>query len=338
MNILVTGASTPLGVELVEQLLASPEVSYILAVGHGRRPQCFADFVRLRYHSVDLTRRRHAHDLLWGPAREHAIEVVVHMAQHRRASDHGRGVHAQNVAATRELLAACDGHPSIRRFVYRSFAEVYALDQPATNLLTEDAPLDHDPAASQWVRDRVEADLSVCAHRGEGFEITVLRCAEVFAAECGSQLWDYVQSRICLRPLGYDPMLNVLSVPDAASALVAAARSPHTGIFNIPGADTLPLSRAIANSMRTAIPVPGPLLAPLYGLRHLVTGLDFHYSLNAKRFRFGGIVDGSRARGCLGYEPRTRVAWPRPWWMSVLQRLAGSDREHAQTPRTTFVR
>lgn len=55
-------------------------------------------------------------------------DTVVHMAQHRATQDRGRNIHAQNVTATRELIRRCADHPTIRRFVYRSFAEVYALD------------------------------------------------------------------------------------------------------------------------------------------------------------------------------------------------------------------
>ena len=57
------------------------------------------------------------------------------------------------------------------------------------------------------VRDvhRVEADLAVCACIGRSpLVVTVLRCAECFAPSSGSQLWDYLQSRVCLRPMGYD--------------------------------------------------------------------------------------------------------------------------------------
>jgi UDP-glucose 4-epimerase len=320
MRVLVTGATTPLGRALVDTLASSEDCSLVLAVGH--EPRLDRPWrSNVVYRGVDLTRGRQVHDLIYGDAVEHSIDTVVHMAQHRASHDRGRKVHAQNVTATRELLLRCTDHPTIRRFVHRSFAEVYALEHATSDLLDEDAALDFDPAAPQWLRDRIEADVTVCAHFGGPLQIAVLRCAELVAADSGSQLWDYLSSRVCLRPLGFDPILNVLSLEDAVAAMAAAARSTHTGVFNIPGADTLPLSLAIAETVRLDIPVPGPFLAPLYGLRRWIVGFDFRYDLNLRRFHFGGVIDGARARRLLGYVPSHPVQWPRAWWRLLLERL-----------------
>lgn len=320
MRVMVTGATAPLGTTLVELLLEDRDVSRIFAV--GRDLESPWDDPRLVYQQVDLTRQREIHDLIHGPAREQAIETVIHLAQHRDVNADGRHVHAQNVESARELVRACTNHPTIRRFVMRSFGEIYKQDPATTSLIDEDAPLDFDPALPQWLRDRIEADLTVCAHLGGPLQIAVLRCAEMLAPGTGSQLWDYLASRVCLRPAGFDPIINVLAVDDAAAALVLAARSPATGVFNIPGADTLPLSRAISESHRADLPVPGGLMAPLYRLRRAVAGFEFRYDLNVRRFHFGGVLDGARARRELGYVPHAHVRWPRLWWHVLFERLA----------------
>jgi UDP-glucose 4-epimerase len=320
MKVLVTGATAPLGEALVCSLLADDDVELVLAIGRECAP-ALPMGPRLVYRTVDLTRPRALHDLVWGEARELGVDAVVHDMLHRSARDRGSRVHAQNVHAARELVLACTDHPTIRRFVYRSYGEVYAFGRPTSDLVDEEAPLDFEPSSPQWLRDRVEADLTVCAHLGGPLRIAVLRCAEILAPGVGSQLWDYLQSRVCLRPLGYDPMLNVLSLPDAVAAIAAALRSPATGVFNIPGRDTLPLSAAIEESGRADIPVPGPLLAPLYGLRRWIAGFEFRYGMNVRRLHFGGVLDGSRARTELGFEPRMPICWPRPWWHLLLERL-----------------
>jgi nucleoside-diphosphate-sugar epimerase len=106
-------------------------------------------------------------------------------------------------------------------------------------------------------------------------------------------------------------MINILSLEDAAEAFVRACASPARGAFNIPGKDTLPLSRVIAESQRAQLPLPGPLLTPLYALRRWIAGFDFHYDMNVRRFHFGGVLDGERARRELGYVPTHSVQWPR---------------------------
>ncbi len=324
MNVMVTGATTPLGTAIVRALVYEPDVGLVLALGREPQAPWPADR-KLVYRPADLTRPRVLRDLVHADAHHLGIGTVIHAMQHRRASDRGQRVHAQNVETARELLLACREHPTIRRLVYRSFAEVYALDHVTSNLLDEEAPLDL-ASMSQWVRDRVEADITMCAHFGGDLQIAVLRCAEVFAPECGGQLWDYLKSRVCLRPLGFDPIVNVLSLEDATCALLAALHSSATGVFNIPGKDTLPLSTVIAASHRAHIPVPGPLMHPLYQLRHWIAGFDFRYDMNVRRFHFGGILDGTRARNVLGFTPRTAVQWPKPRWLLLIERLAEAQR------------
>ncbi len=324
MRVMVTGASATLGMALVESLLAAADVDLVLAV-HRPSESTHAPHPKLVTYTTDLARPRALRDLVWGPVRRAGIDAVVHGIHHRRSADTGPAIHAQNVESTRELVLACADHPTIRRFVYRSFAEIYALRHGTSDLVDEDSPLDFDPLAPQWIRDRVEADLTVCARLAGPPAISVLRCAEIVAPGTGSQLWDYLQSRVCFRPLGFDPMLNVLGVEDATRAIELALRSDATGIFNIPGHDTLPLSAAIAESGRVDIPVPGPLMSPLYGLRRVVAGFDFRYDMNLRRFHFGGVLDGTRAAEVLGYTPRTSVRWPDPWWSRFLRGHAERD-------------
>jgi UDP-glucose 4-epimerase len=307
VRVLVTGATTPLGAALAAALLDDDAVEHVLALGAephaaGRLP----DDRRLTYLAVDLTRARAVHDVVHGPARQLGITAVVHGPLHRSARDQGRRVHALNVESTRQLLLACEGHPTIRRFVVRSSAEVYQVRPSEPNLVDEDQPLDFDPGAPQWIRDRVEADQIACSRAGlSSLSIAVLRCSEVLAPEVGSQLWDYLASRVCLRPLGYDPMINILSVADAVVALrCALAGDQAQGVFNVPGADTLPLSAVIRRRGRIDLPLPGPLLAPLYRLRTWTVGFEFRYDLNLRRFHFGGVLDGQRAAARLGYRPR----------------------------------
>lgn len=312
MNVLVTGATTPLGRAIIDRLLATPQVGQVLAVGAEHwGPGLPSDGTRFHYEQVDLTRPRSVHDLLYGPVRTHAIDTVLHGVLHRAAGDRGERIHAINVDATRLLVQACAHHPAIRRFVLRSGGEVYAIRSDEPNLIDEDHPLAFEPDAPQWLRDRVEADVTTCAQIGTAaMAIAVLRCAEIFAHGTGSQLWDYLGSRVCLRPLGFDPMINLLAIEDALDAITRALASDVRGVFNIPGFDTLPLSRLIADAGRHDVPVPGPLLAPLYRLRRRTVGFEFRYDLNLRRFHLGGILDGARARAALGYQPRHAIRFP----------------------------
>ncbi len=306
------GASTPLGERLCAALLADPELRAVLAVTREPREQThLPEDPRLTWSQVDITHARPVHDLLFGRVRELEVDVVVHLAMHR-ANDFGARVHVQNVESLRWLLAQADRHPTLRRLVLRSYGEVYRLEPDLPSVITEDHPLELSPEAPQWVRDRVEADLLACTRMGiaSGLEVAVLRCAEVLGPAEGSQLYDYLSAPVCLRSAGFDPMLNVLSLEDATEALRRAVYAGGTqGIFNIPGADTLPLTRCIRLAGRLDVPVPGPLLAPIYELRRRLRGAQFSYRLNRGRFHFAAVLDGAHARQVLGYTPHHPVAW-----------------------------
>jgi UDP-glucose 4-epimerase len=309
---LITGATTPIGEELTRALLRHDDTELVLAVGaEPFRRRAIEIDGRVRYERVDLTRERNLRELLFGPCLRERVDVVVDMAAHRSLARTGERARALNVLETRRLLALSDEHPSVRRFVYRSYAEVHDVSAALPSLIDERHPLNLRPDAPQWVRDRVEADLTVCTRMGmTELSIAVLRCAECLAPRTGSQLHDYLQSRVCFRPMGYDPVVNLISEEDVGRALALAARSDAQGIFTIPGATTLPLSEIIRRSGRTQIPVPGPAMSPLYGARRLVLRSDFDYRLNRGRLHFGVVPSGRRAERVLAYRPEVSVTFP----------------------------
>jgi UDP-glucose 4-epimerase len=311
-GVLVLGASTPLGERLCAALLADPRLRAVLAVAREPRERThLPEDPRLAWRQVDITHARPVHDLLFGVARELEVDVVVHLAMHR-ANDFGARVHVQNVESLRWLLAQAERHPTLRRLVLRSYGEVYRVQRGLPSVITEDHPLELSPEAPQWVRDRVEADLLACARMGvvPRLEVAVLRCAEVLAPHEGSQLHDYLSAPVCLRSVGFDPMLNVLSLEDATEALRRAVYAGGTqGVFNIPGADTLPLTRCIRLAGRLDVPVPSPLLAPVYEVRRWLRGAQFSYRINRGRFHLAAVLDGTCARRVLDYAPHHPVAW-----------------------------
>lgn len=313
-RVLVTGASTPVGRALFQSLAEDPRVERVVAVmPRGVRPfEPEHESNKIGWVTADLTRERDIRSLLFGTARRDETEVIVHLAAHRAARDGGRRIRALNVESTRLFLELAERHPTAKRFVLRSFSDVYRIRAEEPMLLFEDHPLEFSARAPQWVNNRVESDLLACTRLGNSrLNIAIVRGAECYAADEGSQLWDYLSSYVCFAPLGFDPMINVVSVRDLADALCRAVFADAEGVFNAPGHDTLPLSLAIEKAGNRRISVPGPTIAPLYAARALTRGGDFRYDQNYFRFHFGGVMDGSRAREVLGYAPRQSVRWSR---------------------------
>ncbi len=313
ISVLVTGATTPIGERLVRSLVADTRVEHVLAVGLEPPESAlpFSHGKRLTYLRVDLGRERRIRELLFGPVRDLGVQVVVHLAQYDRVHAQGRSVHAQNVEALRSILELSDRHPTIRRLVLKSYAEVYRVSLELPVLVTEDHPLNLSPSAPQYIRDRVEADLTACARMGlADCEIVVLRCAEALGPGTGSQLYDFLDSPIALRAAGFDPMINVATIADIVVALEKATHGSGEGVFNVPGYDTLPLSECIRKWGAYGVPLPGPMVLPLYELRHWARGSDFSYGINRRRMHYGLVLDGNRAHTVLGYTPSFPVDWP----------------------------
>jgi len=312
LRVLVTGCCAPIGEHLVRRLLDDSRVECILAVtGNPVDTFPMSPSTRLSVSRVNLSSNRAVHRLLFEQAKAQKIGVVVHTAMHHSATDEGPKVHAYNVDSVRHLMALCERHPTIKRFVLRSAAAVYQVQRDLPVLIAEDHPLNMAGHAPQWVRDRIQADLSACVRMGMSpLHITVLRMAEVLAPGTGSQLFDYLESRVCLQPAGFDPMINVMSIQDAVGALSDAIGAMEQGVFNIPGADTLPVSLVIERWGRIGIPALGAILSPLYRLRRRLTGHDFRYGMNRRSFIYSGVLDGSRARDVLGYVPSHPIEWP----------------------------
>jgi len=306
--VLLTGVTTPLGTALAKALAVDSEIQQVIGVGAESEPPAELEAGSFVYECWDLSKERNIRSMLFGGCRERGVTHVVHSALHRSPLDKGGRIHRLNVESTRHLLRFCERHPTIRRFVFRSDVEVYCHDHLHPTLLREDQPLELSAGTIQRVRDRVEADLTVCTHMGmSSLSICVLRLAEMLAPESGSQLHDWLLSRIAIRPLGYNPMVNLLSIEDAVAALIAGIKGEAQGVFNIPGYDSLPLKCLAELAGVRPVALPGPMLSPLYRWRERVRKTDFTYEMNDGRFHTSDLLDGTRAKKELGYEPQHTI-------------------------------
>jgi len=313
-RVLVTGATTPIGERLCRALLEDDRIEHVLAIGpkKGADSMPFGQNDKLTYKQFDLSRNRHVRQMLFGIAKDLKIDVIMHLSMHRSMTAKGARVHALNVDSLRSIIELSGRHPTIKRLIFKSDVAVYQVQRDLPVLITESHPLNMGGGAPQWVRDRVEADVLACTHMGlSPLEITVLRTAEVLAPGTGSQLFDFLSSPVCFKPLGYDPMLNLLSLNDVVRALsMACFAKQSTTIVNIPGADTMPLSSCIERWGRISIPLPGLALTPVYKARQRLRGTEFSYGANRRRFHYAAVLDGSRAEDQFSYKPEHPIHWP----------------------------
>lgn len=288
---LVTAATTPLGRALSRRLAGYGEV-YAIREPADPPPDADQNVVC----EADLTRHAEARKVIAGVVADAAVDTIVHLettvGAHERCA-------SPNAIRTKLLLDGARDAACVRTFVLQSAALLYRLHHDDPMLITEGHSLDLSPNIPRSRRDLLEADIAACQRMvNTELGISVLRLSPVIAAGAADGLAGYLRLDPCYRPLGFDAMVNVVSLDDAADALARAAHRAPRGIFNVAGADTLPFSELAARSGARCWPVPGATIEPLCALRRMpehcyrgFTGLLHH----------GLVVDGRAAARALGF-------------------------------------
>ncbi len=92
--------------------------------------------------------------------------------------------------------------------------------------------------------------------------------------------------------------------------LYATCGTRTSGIFNISGTETVPLSVLARWTRRTNIPVPGPLLSWIASGARLF-GFESQQTSDGAHLRYGFTLDTTRAERELGFRPIDRIGLAR---------------------------
>jgi UDP-glucose 4-epimerase len=216
-------------------------------------------------------------------------------------------VHEVESVGTDYVLAAVLA-AGVRKLVVASSMNVYGVGPGMPTPVTEDAALAPEKALPPF-RDRVAAEQAVArfAAAHPGVCTTVLRPACVLAPDV-----DRVVPRVLGRSvvpvlMGFDPLVQFLHPEDALLAFLKCLSEDHPGVYNLAPPDAIALSDVLRIGRRMALPLPHFAAVP--GLRFLWTaGIgDVHPSFLEYQ-RFSVVLDGTRARERLGFEPARTTA------------------------------
>ncbi|MEQ1886250.1 MAG: 1-acyl-sn-glycerol-3-phosphate acyltransferase [Bryobacteraceae bacterium] len=232
-----------------------------------------------------------------------------------------------------------------QRIVLRSNAYAYGSNTKNPGLMTEDrvSLLPESAPEQRWLR------LEEIAARHPNS--ASLRLANVLIPGEGDLIVDRLAGRSSGTLLGHDPTIQVLAPADAARALVTAAASDKTGIFNIAGNGVIPLRKALraAGASTRAMPKPFAQSSP----DAAVDQLEYNWTVSGERARaemdfvpqrstiealreFIQSKDGGRPELLLdvydtfGMDPEYLDAWG--WWFAFLRdiywRIDSEGMEH----------
>jgi UDP-glucose 4-epimerase len=306
-RVLVTHVESPVGRRVVKALFHDPDVALVLGVGTEAEPSFLAPYRgKIAYQRLDLAKARHLQSFLHSERFARArVDSVIHLPfVSERAGERVPGGVPSLVSETRRLVEECVARPAIERFVYLSSAFVYVPEPGNVNVVSELQGLGFDGEGDAEVRAWIDADL-VCQGELHGTQLrmTILRAATI-VTEAG----EFLNSPPLAHgepPVGYDPMLSVVSDRDVARSLLLALHADRPGIYNIAGREVFPRS-ALREGARRLGPIALP--APLGGMLSLLEQAVGRRNAHVTSFhRFGIVVSSRLAHDVLGFEPQYRI-------------------------------
>ncbi|HVE86007.1 MAG TPA: SDR family oxidoreductase, partial [Myxococcales bacterium] len=241
--VVVTGISGNLGRTLTKVLHKRERIIGLDRRAFTGRPK------DVEMHELDL-RKKKAEEVF----RKNEVKAVIHQGIMHDPRMSAEEHHSFNVLGTTRLLEYCAKY-GVKKLVVLSSANVYGPSPDNSNFLTEDAPL---MAASRFsgVRDLIEVDM--LAHgffwRHPQVETVILRPVHIVGPNIKNAPSNYLRLRHPWVMAGFDPMLQLIQVEDAARAMIEALRPGPKGVYNVVGPGEVPLSAVLRELGHTAIP------------------------------------------------------------------------------------
>lgn len=312
-NVLVTGATGTIGRQLIHALYHDERVDQVFATAREQEPYYFREYDRVRFtfKQLDILKTRELNNLILSEAfRQARVDTVVHLAfANRWYLGDGAKSHSLNVEGTKHLLDRVIELGYVRKFVFQSSDAVYKIRPWNPMLIDEEADLNFDPDSSQYVRDRVDADM-ICRAQfaNPSCKIVVLRPASIIGRNVHSR-WNALLERhfVIFKVMGYDPMIAPTHSNDVIRALKLACHTDVAGVYNVAGLDVAPLSTFIRLAGAYSVPLPGPVLGILNRLQRAIGLTEYDFRALPEALRYHCVLDTRKAREMLGYTPQYHV-------------------------------
>lgn len=310
-NVLITGVTGTLGRQLAQHLYFDKSIGTIIGIAKGERPYYFDEYdpKKFVYSQVDLTKHRELNNLFFSDMFKDAqIDTVIHLAFQNRPSMHGEKSHQLNVLGTKNMLDKAIETPGITKFIFKSSGIVYRVLAHGDVVLDEESDLNFEESANRWVKDRVDADM-LCRSRMDNrkVDVVVMRYSNIVGRNVHSQVNEYLSSPVCIHPAGFDPMVNLIDVKDVIGSIRIAIDKKVSGVFNIVGRDSAPLSVFVRQAGHKSISLPTPLIGPVNVIQRKLGITRYNFEVDQARMHFAALMDGKKAEQQLGYIPRHHV-------------------------------
>jgi UDP-glucose 4-epimerase len=290
-KVLITGIAGGQGRLLARRLLESFDVCGVDRVDWEGAPR------GVRVHVVDL-RKKKFEDVI----RTEMPTAIVHMGfvRHFRSSQTTR--HDVNVRGTKQLLDHCVNH-GVQKLVVVSSSYVYGAFPENPYYMDEDHPLSASRSYPE-IRDLVEVDTLASAFlwRYPHIRTCVLRPVNVLGYYVHSMIAHYLRESRVPTVMGFDPMMQFIHEEDVSEAIALALQQGLQGVFNVVGPGEVPLHTAIRESGGRALPLPEPVMRPLFAAAFKLGMIPYPPGA-IDYLKFPITLDGSRFVEATNFRP-----------------------------------
>ena len=302
-RVLITGLSTYWGGRLAQALESDPNIEAIVGVDN-EEPS--VELERTEYVKVGTQ-----HALLRRVVDAAEIDTVVDT---RLVVDSStttpRKAHENNVIGTMNILAACTGDGSVRKFIFKSSTHFYGSEQDDPAFFDERMGRPHAPR-TPIERDILEAEASVTefADRHPDVSVTLLRFANVLGPDVPTSHIDLFSLPAVPMILGFDPRYQFVHEDDVVHSLEHVVQHRLPGVYNVAADGVLALSEVAGLLGKPYVPILPPWGTSLAAgvARRLGVAIPAEM-LN--QLRFGRGVDNRRLKAAgfeYGYTSREAV-------------------------------
>lgn len=257
---------------------------------------------KTRFFKLDLTETNVDQKLAEIFERE-KVSALLHLAFQHNPTKHSGFAHELHSIGTMYLLNAC-GKQKIKKIVVDSTTHCYGAFPNNPNFLSEEHPL-RGGVQSSYIRDRIDVENQMKKYQQHHPEciLTVLRPCSILGPNIHNFATRYLSRKICLTPLGYDPLIQLVHEEDILRAFQMVLEKDAPGIFNIVGQGVLPLLTLLHLTGRIVIPLPNTVLYPMVHAmwQGNVAVVPPRY---LEFLRYLWVADGIKAKEDLGFVPK----------------------------------
>lgn len=246
--------------------------------------------------------------------RHHPPEVVLHLGRVGNLKESLNKRFDLNVVGSQKIMNLCAQH-RVRRLMVLSTFHIYGADPLNHTPIYEEDPVRAGTEFPQ-LADAIQLDnlATTWVYQHPQCRVVVLRPTNVVGPTIRNAMSNFLRLPTVPHLFGFNPMSQFLHESDLAAAVVAAAHSEATGIFNLAGPDPAPWLTALDLVRAATYPLPSSLTSLF------VRAFSRFPAYLVKFFKYPCVISDQRFRDTFRWQ--SRVSLPTTLWTTVAEARA----------------